>query len=74
MTRQTSTCLIACLAVMSVVFYSYNTAVRGEETPPAALKEDDDIFKDQIVVLEFSAADAAGDLARGGRTSGPGFS
>jgi hypothetical protein len=46
---------------MSVVFYSYNTAVRGEETPPAALKEDDDIFKDQIVVLEFSAADAAGD-------------
>jgi hypothetical protein len=61
MTRQTFLCLVACLVLAITLVYAHGTAVRGEQNPPATHKDEDEILKDQIVMIEFRSTDGGPD-------------
>jgi hypothetical protein len=57
MTRPTSFCVLACLALAIFVAYSQSTAVRGEQDKTAATHNGEkEIFKDQVVLIELLGA------------------
>ena len=57
MNRPTFLCLVVCLLLAVFVAYSQCTAVHGETAPHAAASSDEkEIFKDNIVLLEFDSS------------------
>jgi hypothetical protein len=66
MNRPTFLCLVACLLLAVFIAYSQSTAVHGEAAArPADADAVEDIFKDNIVLLEFDlpATDGGTDSA-----------
>jgi hypothetical protein len=62
MSRQTVFCLAASLLLAITFVYSHTKTVQGQQATPAAVtKDEEELFKDQIVMLEYRTSNDEGD-------------